>query len=29
MERLDRRLVKIIYNILHTKNPTVQSIVNN
>ena len=28
MERLDRRLVKYIYNILHTNNSTVQSIVN-
>ena len=29
MERLDRRLVKYIYNLLHTNNSTVQSIVNN
>ena len=28
MERLDRRLVKYIYNLLHTNNSTVQSIVN-
>ena len=28
MERLDRRLVKFIYNLLHTNNSTVQSIVN-
>ena len=28
MERLDRRLVKFIYNILHTNNSPVQSIVN-
>ena len=28
MERLDHRLVKFIYNILHTNNSTVQSIVN-
>ena len=28
MERLDRRLVNFIYNILHTNNSTVQSIVN-
>ena len=28
MERLDRRLVKFIYNRLHTNNSTVQSIVN-
>ena len=27
MERLDRRLVKYIYNLLHTNNSTVQSIV--
>ena len=27
MERLDRRLVKFIYNLLHTNNFTVQSIV--
>ena len=26
--RLDRRLIKFIYNILHTNNSTVQSIVN-
>ena len=28
MERLDRRIVKLIYNFLHTNNSTVQSIVN-
>ena len=28
MERLDRRLIKYIYNLLHTNNSTVQSIVN-
>ena len=28
MERLDRRLVKYFYNLLHTNNSTVQSIVN-
>ena len=28
MERLDRRLIKFIYNLLHTNNSTVQSIVN-
>ena len=28
MKRLDRRLVKFIYNILHTNNSTVQSIIN-
>ena len=28
MERLDRRLVKFIYNLLHSNNSTVQSIVN-
>ena len=28
MERLDRRLVTFIYNLLHTNNSTVQSIVN-
>ena len=28
MERLDHRLVKCIYHILHTNNSTVQSIVN-
>ena len=28
MERLDHRLVKFIYNLLHTNNSTVQSIVN-
>ena len=28
MERLDRRLVKCIYNLLYTNNSTVQSIVN-
>ena len=28
MERLNRRLVKYIYNLLHTNNSTVQSIVN-
>ena len=28
MERLDRRLVKFIYNLLHTNNSTVQSIIN-
>ena len=28
MERLDRRRVKFIYNLLHTNNSTVQSIVN-
>ena len=28
MERLDRRLVNSIYNLLHTNNSTVQSIVN-
>ena len=28
MERLDRRLVKYIYNLLHTNNSTVLSIVN-
>ena len=28
MERLDRRLVKFIYNMLHTNNSTVLSIVN-
>ena len=28
MERLDRRLVKYIYNLLHANNSTVQSIVN-
>ena len=28
MERLDFRLVKFIYNLLHTNNSTVQSIVN-
>ena len=29
MERLDRRLVKFIYNLLHTNNSSVKSIVNN
>ena len=28
MERLDRRLVRYIYNLLHTNNSAVQSIVN-
>ena len=28
MERLDRRLVEFIYNLLHTNNSTVQSIIN-
>ena len=28
MKRLDRRLVKFIYNLLHTNNSTVQSIIN-
>ena len=28
MERLDRRLVKYIYNLLHTNDSSVQSIVN-
>ena len=28
MERLDRRLVKFIYNLMHTNNSTVQSIIN-
>ena len=28
MERLDRRLVKFIYNLLHTNYSTVQSIIN-
>ena len=28
MERLDRRLVRVIYKLLHTNNSTVQLIVN-